>query len=65
MRRIVVCLLAGLMLTAGCAKKPEAAKPDAERKSGGGVEISAPGVNIKTKNGGAEVSAPGVEVKTK
>jgi hypothetical protein len=51
-------LTCALVLT-GCAKEEPKPKP-------GGVEVNAPGVNIKIgPDGGAEVKAPGTEVKVK
>jgi hypothetical protein len=61
MRRTVLGICVAVVLMAGCGKE-EKAPP---KQPGGGVEVNAPGVNIKADEKGAKVTVPGGGVKVK
>jgi hypothetical protein len=59
MKRAVVGIFAAALLLAGCSKEDKTPT----KQQAGGVEINAPGVNIKANEKGAEVNVPGGGVK--
>jgi hypothetical protein len=61
MKRAVPGICVAVALMAGCGKEEKAAP----KQQGGGVEVNAPGVNIKADEKGAEVTIPGGGVKVK
>jgi hypothetical protein len=55
----LVCLVSALSLSGGCSDN----KP-APANNAGGVQVTAPNVDVKSDANGVQVKAPGVDVNT-
>ncbi len=68
MKSAITSMILGTFLLTGCNEQPKpttkaAVNVDAQR--GKGVEVNAPGVNVKVNKDGTDVKAPGVDVDIK
>jgi hypothetical protein len=59
---IILAIVIGLAIALGCEKKNKAGAPPQE---GPGVEVQAPGVDVKVDKEGVEVQTPGADVEAR
>lgn len=66
MRISILAIVLSVACALGCDRKPAASPPPVVPVERPGIDVNAPGVNVRVEPGqGVEVKAPGVDVETK
>jgi hypothetical protein len=63
MRIATLAIIVSLACALGCETKPKTDAPPPQE--GGGIEVQAPGVDVKVDKEGVDVKAPGADVEAR